>query len=262
MRTATGLIRRVLARAKWRLVRAWYTRSGAHTVSAGDAEARIHTGNDYSISELLYFEANESRVAERLVDRIRPNDVVYDVGANVGIYTALAADVLDGGEVISFEPFPPNLETLENNVALAGGNVRVLELALTDETGRVGFTSPTGRRDGYGIASMANGNSGGFSVAATSVDALVNEGEVPAPNVVKIDVEGAEGRVLNGMEAVLAGDTVRCVLCEIHWPSDHRRSLEEFGDSKPEIESFLRSHGFAVSTVEEGRHEAYVFAEA
>lgn len=231
-------------------------------MSAGDAEARIHTGNDYSISELLYFEANESRVAERLVDRIRPNDVVYDVGANVGIYTALAADVLDGGEVISFEPFPPNLETLENNVALAGGNVRVLELALTDETGRVGFTSPTGRRDGYGIASMANGNSGGFSVAATSVDALVNEGEVPAPNVVKIDVEGAEGRVLNGMEAVLAGDTVRCILCEIHWPSDHRRSLEEFGDSKPEIESFLRSHGFAVSTVEEGRHEAYVFAEA
>jgi len=79
---------------------------------------------------------------------------------------------------------------------------------------------------------------------------------------VKIDVEGAEFRVLERMDDVPSGSRIRYVFCEVHGPSDHRPLIEDFEDSKAELKKYLRTRGFHVSTIAKGRFENYVLAEA
>ena len=186
-------------------------------------------------------------------------DVFYDVGANVGIYTVLAANILGGGEVIAFEPFTPNRRELERNLALNDSDAQVVHVALAHETGEAAFTSPAGCEEGCGIASIQRDGSGKFLVDTRPVDPLLGD-EVPPPDAVKIDVEGAELRVLEGMDEALEG--VRSLLCEVHMPSYHRPSIESSGGSKSDLEEYLRSRGFSIATIAEGRHEEYVLAEA
>lgn len=77
----------------------------------------------------------------------------------------------------------------------------------------------------------------------------------------KIDVEGAELRVLEGIDDVLSWIRVRYVFCEAYRPSDHRSSIEDFGGSKAELKKYLRTRGFHVSTIAKGRFEIFVLAE-
>jgi FkbM family methyltransferase len=246
-------------RATLRASEAYYGLRGWRTVSAAGTRAKVHTESSYTRSEVRYFLLREADVAGFFLDRLRPDDVFYDIGGNVGIYTVLAANCLGGGEVIAFEPFPPNRRELERNLALNDSDAQVVEVALADETGEVAFTSPAGCEEGCGIASIQPDGSGEFFVETTPVDSLVGD-EVPPPDAVKIDVEGAELRVLDGMDEALEG--VRSLLCEFHRPSDHRPSIESFGGSKSDLEEYLRSRGFSVATIAEGRHEDYVLAEA
>lgn len=259
MKTPTRMLRSAYRRAALRASEAYYALRGWRTVSAAGTRAKVHTESNYTRSEVRYFLLREADVAGRFLDRLRPNDVFYDVGGNIGIYTVLAANILGGGKVIAFEPFPPNRRELERNLALNDSDAEVVDVALADETGEAAFTSPAGCEEGCGIASIHRDGSGEFFVERTPVDSLVGD-EVPPPDAVKIDVEGAELRVLEGMDEALKG--VRSLLCEVHWPSDHRPSIESFGGSKSELEEYLRSRGFSVATIAEGRREDYVLAEA
>jgi FkbM family methyltransferase len=259
MRISTRMVRSAYRRAVLRASEAYYGWRGWRAVSVGGARAKVRTESSYTRSEVRYFLLRETKVAGRFLDLLRSDDVVYDVGANVGIYTVLTGKVLDCGAIVAFEPFPPNREELERNLALNDSDAEVIGVALDDDADEAPFTSPSGREAGCGIASIQRDDSGEFVVETAPADALVGD-EVPPPDAVKIDVEGAELRVLEGMDDALSG--VRCLLCEVHLPSDHRPSIESFGGSKAELEEYLRSRGFSVSTIAEGRHEDYVLAEA
>jgi FkbM family methyltransferase len=259
MRTPARRLRSAYRRAALRASEAYYALKGWRTVSAAGTRAKVHTKSSYTRSEVRYFLLREADVAGRFLDRLRPDDVFYDVGGNVGIYSLLAANILGGGEVIAFEPFPPNRRELERNLALNDSDAEVVDIALADETGEAAFTSPAGFEEGCGIASIQRDGHGEFFVETMPVDSLVGN-YIPPPDAVKIDVEGAELRVLEGMDEALKG--VRSLLCEVHRPSGHRPSIESFGGSKSELEEYLRSRGFSVATIAEGRREDYVLAEA
>lgn len=125
--------------------------------------------------------------------------VVYDIGANVGFYTILAASCCGAeGQVHSFEPFPNNLNTLRRHVDLNRlNNVTVHAAAVSETSGTLSFAEgacpETGKLD----------ESGSLAVTAIRLDDEVKESRLPAPDVVKIDVEGAEASVLRGMRDVL-----------------------------------------------------------
>ncbi len=130
---------------------------------------------------------------------IQPGQVVFDVGAHVGYYTVLSS-VLAGpsGQVIAFEPLPANLKYLRRHLKLnACDNVRIL-------TNCVGEGSSIARFDdsrGTGVGHLAN--EGSFEVQVRSLDEMVESGELPIPQFLKIDVEGAELLVLKGAERLL-----------------------------------------------------------
>src|SRR5262245_34954127 len=135
----------------------------------------------------------------RFAIEVKEGRVVYDVGANSGFYTLLAARCVGArGRVHAFEPAPENLSFLRRHVALNRlSNTTINALAISDASGTLHFrrgpNRSTGRLD----------DAGDLEVKAMSIDDFVLiEGHSP-PDVIKIDVEGGEARVLRGARGVL-----------------------------------------------------------
>jgi FkbM family methyltransferase len=130
---------------------------------------------------------------------VHPGDVVFDVGAHVGYYTALAS-LLAGpaGRVIAFEPRPLNLRFLRRHVELNRlDNVSVIAAGVGKAPGLAHFETRTGTGTGH------LSDAGDLEVKLVSLDDLVRRRELPPPKLIKIDVEGAEMQVLDGAEEVI-----------------------------------------------------------
>lgn len=149
---------------------------------------------------------------------IRPGDCVWDVGANVGFYSELfALAVGPSGKVVSFEPSPACVAALEERLRdrSAGASWAVVPMALSDADGDAwlslgdGDTAPSNH--------LANGDdTSAVRVKTARGDSLLAQGYGP-PAVIKIDVEGFEGEVLDGMSSVLADASLRAVCVEVHF---------------------------------------------
>jgi len=150
---------------------------------------------------------------QAFVERVRPGDVVYDLGANVGFYTVLAARLVGPeGRVVAFEPFPGSAETVRHNARANGfETVTVVEAAI-GEPGRAWLRTtdnPVVFRLAERVASAE-----GVEVEVTSVDTYVAAGG-PPPDVIKVDVESAEVAALHGMARTLR-EHRPAVLVEVH----------------------------------------------
>jgi FkbM family methyltransferase len=161
--------------------------------------------------------SNELAVQTALADVLRPGDVFFDVGANVGFFAMLAARIVGPtGSAVAFEPVPANVAQVRANARRNQlDNVTVLELAVgaTDGSATLSLAAHPG---GAALASAAPPPDpiGSIDVAVASIDALVSAGRIPPPDVVKVDVEGAEEDVLRGMATTLR-EHRPVVLCEI-----------------------------------------------
>ena len=155
---------------------------------------------------------------------IRPGDCVWDVGANVGLYSELfAAAVGPAGKVISIEPSPDCVAIIdERRRSNSGGTSwEVIAGALSDEDGDAWLSVADG--------SMAPSNHLANRAGASTVlvrkyraDSIVAAGHT-VPAVIKIDVEGFEGEVLDGMTFVLDLPSLRAVCVEVHFHALHER---------------------------------------
>lgn len=167
----------------------------------------------------------EPEVEKAFLDRLKPGDVVYDVGANIGWFSLLAARrVGPRGAVIAFEPSLANAFYVRRNAATNGfGNVTAVPAAVASEDGWARF-SESSSLEGH------LSSDGGAVVPVLSLDAWQEAGGHRPPDLLKIDVEGAEAAVLRGMEALLrkvkpvliielhgTGDEVAAVLAEMEY---------------------------------------------
>lgn len=132
-------------------------------------------------------------------EQVKPGAVVYDIGANAGFYTLLAARLAGPtGRVYAFEPVPANIARLRRHLSLnRTSNVEVLELAVSDAAGEALFDDAPG----YAVGRLSA--AGRLLVKTDTLDQLVASGRLAAPDCLKIDVEGAEASVLRGARQVL-----------------------------------------------------------
>ena len=148
---------------------------------------------------------SEPHVQQALELLISPGMTVHDVGANVGFLTVIAARLVsETGTVVCFEPLEENRERIKHNVALNDfSNVQMRCEALGAEDGTARFLlsemSSWGRLASAGEVSQQVGE---ISVPLLRLDAAIAEG-VARPDLMKIDVEGAECDVLAGGREVL-----------------------------------------------------------
>jgi FkbM family methyltransferase len=159
------------------------------------------------------YESGKQKVFETL---ITPGSVVFDIGANVGFYTLLAS-VLVGrsGHVYAFEPVQRNVGYLRRHIALNHvNNVTVIDSAVSDVTGTARFVVS----GGSAIGSLSE--QGEVEVATLALDDFDSAQGTRARSHLKIDVEGAEFKVLRGAEAFLK--TRRpSILLATHGPDVH-----------------------------------------
>jgi FkbM family methyltransferase len=161
------------------------------------------------------YEYEERRIFERMVGE---GDVVYDVGANVGFYTLLAAELSGlAGHVVAFEPVPRNLRFLREHVRMNRmPNVTIIEAAVADRAG----TAPFDEGANPSLGRLAAG--GSLEVRTVMLDDLVQSGQIRPPAVVKVDIEGGEVEALLGGQRTLSEHRPRIFL-STHGPELHRR---------------------------------------
>ena len=147
----------------------------------------------------------DSYTKKVFADLIKPNMVVLDIGACLGIYSIIAASKLDGhGRVYSFEPDYRNYEHLLTNINQNNlSNVIIpVEKALSDKQETISFNLGTGMRTGSSrYAKYRSGNDGSRKVEAIKLDDFIDK-DICA-DVIKMDVEGSEIDALDGMKELI-----------------------------------------------------------
>jgi FkbM family methyltransferase len=160
-------------------------------------------GQSNPVSVLGFY---EPPVQETLAAQLRPGDIFFDIGANVGFFTVVAARLVGNhGRVVAFEPVPRNLVVLQKNVKRNGfDNVSVIAKAVSNQNGQ-GELILTEYSGGATLSKYIElpDKTGTVLVDIVTIDQLVQNGEVPVPSLIKIDVEGAELEVLSGMVTTL-----------------------------------------------------------
>lgn len=190
-----------------------------------------------------YAIAAEAACPRFLAGKLRPGQTIYDIGANKGQMSLLfARGVGPSGRVLAFEPAPAEYSSLCRNLRLNGlDQVQAFPRAVSDTAGRATFTYAAERPTQGKLAavepSYANEGAGSFEVETVTLDGLLAQG-LPAPDLVKIDVEGAAAAVLRGGARLLEGGNPRIYL-DLHGPEEQAGVRDE-----------LLSRGYVAETIE------------
>ncbi|MCZ0860510.1 FkbM family methyltransferase [Methanocorpusculum sp. MG] len=151
--------------------------------------------------------------------RVAPGDVVFDCGANLGVFSLLAA--YRGAEVFAFEPIPEARAILGQTLALNPAlqeRVHVVPYALGAEEGTAEFTVLADTLIGSSMVLPQTGRK--VRVPVTTVDAFLEAEGLDAVNFVKADIEGAERQMLAGAADTLQRYTPKVAVCTYHLADD------------------------------------------
>jgi len=155
----------------------------------------------------VYFNMVEPIQTQAFIKTVNKGDILFDVGANVGYYTVLGSRLTSAqGKVFSFEPLVRNISYLYRHVKINKlNNVIIIPSACSDAESITAFLqSPVtsmGRIENSEIAGIPDVNM--TVVSTVTLDAVADKLQVK-PNVLKIDVEGAELAVLRGAERIIS----------------------------------------------------------
>jgi FkbM family methyltransferase len=244
---AAGPIRTVVGSIQRGLMSGVYARRGIRRTFAGQT---FRWRYRYS-----RFDNFEPPVYAAFVERIRPGLTVLDVGAWVGLYSVTAA--ASGCSVYAFEPTPATRRLLIEHLRLNGLDATVVPAAMSD---RDGETTLFAQR-ASGLASLSERAAGRVELVtgdrrleAVTVPTVRFDGFCEAhgivPDLVKLDVEGAEMRVLSAAGGFLSRRR-GCLLIEAH-----PLALQEFGDSLEGLLDLLADAGWKARCIyRRGAHD-------
>lgn len=215
-RVDVGYIARQLNfRGKRRLVEQLSGRRGVRRARLFGAEFELDLGE--FIQRQMYFGCFEALEARAVADYLRPGMTVVDAGANVGFYTALAAERCGaGGRVIAYEPSPYASERLRAMVERNRlDRVTAVEAALGDAAGQGTLFI---ERDANHSPSLIRSRDAAdaSAVEVRTLDAEAARLGLDKIDLLKLDVEGYETQVLAGAGELLRAGRIGAVLCELH----------------------------------------------
>jgi FkbM family methyltransferase len=192
------------------------------------------------------FATKEPETLAWLDASLGPDDVFFDVGANVGVYTLYASKRCPRSRIYAFEPEAQNYARLCRNVYMNDcANVVPCNLAVCGKTG-FGLFEVRRLEAGaalHGMAGVPTLDPNGLppitrqGVGTVILDTLVSDYGLPQPTLIKVDVDGVEEQIFEGAERVLANRALKSVLVEIN--------IDPKGPSP--IELCLERHGFRLT---------------
>ena len=210
----------------------------------GDRRYRFRCGTLREYSRCVKMFVKEPGTCDWIKNELKPGEIFYDVGANIGVYTILAAKTAGpGGKVFAFEPHSANFTRLLDNIVVNNLQDRVTacNFALNDQSGFFTFNYRTNKA---GTSDSQLSSTQAVSLAeqhpqileskySASIDSLIASGKFAAPHHIKIDVDGNELLILRGMKDLLSSpQRPRTIQVEID------------KDSRIEIPRFMEAHHY------------------
>lgn len=191
--------------------------------------------------ELRHLHADfEDDILKDLLNLLDSDDVFFDVGAHIGIYSCLVAQGLDEGSVVAYEPNPEIRTRLENNLSHNElSNVSILPYALSDE-------NTEGSISGGNVRKKGDTNN---CIRIVRGDDIIETKDLRPPSVVKIDVEGGELMAIKGLETTLRKHC-RLIYVEVH------PTVLDRGNS-PDVRKKLQEMGFEVDRISETENSIF-----
>jgi FkbM family methyltransferase len=190
---------------------------------------------------------NELPVQEALARYLQPGQVFYDIGANVGFITVIGAKLVgQDGHVYAFEPVPENAAFVRKNVALNNfSNVTVFEQAVSQSSGR-GELLLAHHSGGATLSAddVPPDLKGSITVDLVTIDDLIIQQSFPPPDLVKVDVEGAEMKVFQGMVQTI-GKFRPIIVYEIDDGNE-----QAFQRKQRECDTFLQNFGYKLTLLD------------
>jgi len=195
--------------------------------------------------------SHELDVEKFIADFLQPGDVALDVGAQIGMFTSIAAQLIaPGGQLYSFEPDATNhadlLRTVDRNEL---DNVDIVNLGLSDSEGEVTFHRPVGAwgsfmDGGQGGASVTEGyfsttKINTFSIQVTTIDAFVASRGLDRLDLIKIDVDGPEVTILRGASETMTRLKPAIMVEASMWFEEHGATVEDLFE-------ILTAHGYEI----------------
>ena len=197
---------------------------------------------DPVVSGALHFGVYEKAETRFFQSACRDGMTFLDVGANLGYYTALAARAVGpNGRVLAVEPDPDSFGYLEQTIAAnAVGNVEAFPVAASDAPATLPlYISTDNRGDNRLYASGEDRPQ--VEVAARPLDALLRENKIDTVNLIKIDVQGYEPKVIAGLRETITASPNLTLLTEF-WP----QGIDEAGEDANEFLRTLRELGLTL----------------
>lgn len=192
----------------------------------------------------------EDRFDAALLAEVREGDVVWDIGANVGIYTLKFSEAVGPtGRVVAFEPSPDPIEMLRASTA-DRGNVEIMTVALSDQPGEAQFFSST---TGYSPSDGLRPRHDSDRMTVVPVRRGDDYRAGGAPTVIKIDVEGFEREVLKGMPETLRDPNLRALFVEVHFQDSADRGA---ASAPREVAQMIREAGMTLRWIDPSHLEA------
>lgn len=174
--------------------------------------------HDPVVSGALHFGVYEKAETRFFESACRGGMTFLDVGANIGYYTALAARAVGpNGKVVALEPDPESYSYLEKTIdANSAGNVKSFRVAASDAPANLPlFISKDNRGDNRLYASADKRSQ--VEVEARPIDELLTENNISTVDLIKIDVQGYEPKVIAGLSKTIARSPNLTILTEF-WP--------------------------------------------
>jgi FkbM family methyltransferase len=214
---------------------------GPWITTRGGWKMKANMGNDYSSQMLKMFGELEPATTSFLLNHLTKNGVFLDVGANVGFFSLLVANLRPEAKVIAFEPNPAIAAHLADSIHQASlqDRIQLHGLAASDSAGIVHFVIES-LNSGHSRLSGSNRETQQSLKVETICldDWLPSRMENQNLNAVKIDVEGAELRVLKGMKQLLRQHKPILVV------EAYDEHLQEFGDSLTALKEWIKEANY------------------
>ena len=186
---------------------------------------------------------------------VRKGMMVVDIGANLGYYTLIAADLVGPqGKVFAFEPDPENFRLLLKNIEANGyRNVKAVNQAVTDKTGKAELFLCEESSGSHSIHDFGEKRKS-ITVSSTSLDDFLGK-RFSRVDLVKIDVEGVEPIVFSGMKEIIKANPKLVIITEF-WP----HALKKAGFDPADFLKTLEDQDFLIHLINEDGKEPQIIS--
>lgn len=201
----------------------------------------LHFPEDRGWEFLFFGHTYETGTIDLLKKILRHDDVVFDIGANIGWYTVNMVRCIPNGICHSFEPMPPTMRRLKHNCSLNQVDDHVIfnELALGETSGEVTLYSFDALGHGHNsLSTRGRSDYTTWTVPLVTLDTYVTERNVDRVDLVKMDVEGAEMGVLAGASRLFSLESPPVWIIEMNM-----ETAGGFGHAPHELLDFISSKG-------------------